>query len=694
MKFIVYTLFVISSIVVLAPGLSAQEQVDTIPWFIDLDNIVVTAQFAPTSSKAAIHPVTVIKSEVIERQGLVNLGEVLSQQLNLQVSTDPILGNGLRIQGIGGENVQIMVDGVPVIGRVDGNIDLTQIRLTDIDRIEIIDGALSTQYGNNAAGGVVNLITKRSQLERFKLKVSNQYENIGIQNHDAVLSAQLDNFYVSVGGGYYQSEFATVDSMRLFETVELADGSTVEQRQIPWNPKTQYNFNSKLLYRPHDSLSISYQQSYFDESVFIYGPVKRPAFRPYAFDQEYVTTRSDNSLHLESWIAPSLYLKSQTAFNRYDRLRHYNQRDLETDTLSPVLNEQDTTQFDSWLHRTSLSSSYAGKFNFQLGVEYLRELGSGKRIVDTTSATANSSVARNLALWASLRYQLNRKLQLQTSLRYGHNNQYDHPLLPAVHLSWSPQKDWQVKASYALGFRAPSLKERHFNFIDINHYIIGNPSLKAEYSQNARLQLSYSPKVRQNAQLELGLKLFYNKIRDRITLAEFAPLQFNYQNLENFETHGFNLTARLAGQRLQLQSGFSYTRLLNAWAGEEAVDEVQRFIPLAEVQTQLSYTIPKAEINVQATHRFIAKQQRFYLEEDELQQGFIGKNNQINLSLNRNFWQGRIQLTMGVKNLLNQSTQELIGAVGSGGAHSSGGGSVLSGFERSWFARVQWQFSR
>ncbi|HMQ59990.1 MAG TPA: TonB-dependent receptor plug domain-containing protein, partial [Flavilitoribacter sp.] len=102
---------------------SAGSAADTVTWSIDLSDIVVTAQYAPTHAGNAVHKIRVIKAEEIHRQGLNNLGEALSRQLNLRVSTDPTLGNGLKIQGIGGENVQIMIDGVPVIGRLDGNID-------------------------------------------------------------------------------------------------------------------------------------------------------------------------------------------------------------------------------------------------------------------------------------------------------------------------------------------------------------------------------------------------------------------------------------------------------------------------------------------------------------------------------------------------------------------------------------------
>ena len=77
------------------------------------------------------------------------------------------------------ENVKIMVDGIPIIGRLDGNIDLGQINLDNIERVEIIEGPMSVSYGSDALGGVINLITKKSQVKTYNLLLSQQFETKG-----------------------------------------------------------------------------------------------------------------------------------------------------------------------------------------------------------------------------------------------------------------------------------------------------------------------------------------------------------------------------------------------------------------------------------------------------------------------------------------------------------------------------------
>ena len=68
----------------------------------------------------------------------------------------------MSVQGLSGENVKILIDGVPVVGRLNGNVDLSQINLTNIERVEIVEGPLSVNYGTNALAGTINLITKKN----------------------------------------------------------------------------------------------------------------------------------------------------------------------------------------------------------------------------------------------------------------------------------------------------------------------------------------------------------------------------------------------------------------------------------------------------------------------------------------------------------------------------------------------------
>ncbi len=653
---------------------------------ITLEDVVVTAQYAPSHPSRAVHQVRVIEALDIQQQGLNNLAEVLTNQLNLRVSSDPFLGNGLRIQGIGGENVQILIDGVPVIGRVDGNIDLSQINLQNVERIELIEGAMSVQYGSNASGGVVNIITKKSQAKRFQLESQNQYEDVGILNNSLSLGWQSERIFASVRGSRFHSQFAPEDSLRLFRDVELPSGETIRQKKTPWNPKTQYGVDGTLRYFFTDSVNATYQYRFFDEVLTSFGEVRRPQFRPYAFDDHFRTRRQDHSLSLEAYIRPRFYLQSTTAYNRYGRESRTERLDFENDSTSLVDGAQDTSIFTSFLHRSTLGYLGKGKWSGQFGLEVFHETGSGGRIIDSTSSPINRATLTNYAAWLSLQYEPWNGFVFQGNLRYGYNTKYDHPLVPSFNAKLNLLPELTLTMSYALGFRAPSLKELYFNFIDINHFIVGNPELKAEQSHNAMLSLAYRTDIRQEHEFNVEAKAFLNNIRDRIVLAEFAPIQFNYQNIDQFNTRGFNLIAQYAFlNHLRLKSGFAYTFLSNPFSESFST---QRFTGLPELQNELHARIPLLETDLVVVHRYFGRQVRFFENgADELEQGFVGQYHLLNLTLSRSFWADRVFLSAGVKNLLDTRDVPINGQ-GDSGAHSSAGSAQLIGWGRTYFLRL------
>ncbi len=657
---------------------------------IDLSEVVVTAQYAPTDSRNAVHEVKVIKSKDIQQQGYTNLAEVLNRQLNFRITADPLIGNGLIIQGVGGENVQVMIDGVAVIGRVNGVVDISQINLNNVARIEVIEGAMSAQFGSNASGGVINIITNKSQVERVSLELRNQAESIGILSNNLALGLQFGKVYASINTGRFRSKFAPTDSLRVYEEFVFASGETRKSKKHPWNPKLQYSLDGMLRYKFTDSIDVRYQYRIFDEELLNYGELRRPQFKPYAFDESYNTSRQDHSLSGDIYLNSHYYLTTLTAYNTFDRVLTTEQYFFENDSSSFVASEADTSTFNAFLHRSVFSSIYDGNWDAQLGLELANETATGKRIADSTSTPINETSLANYAAWLGIRYKPTQNMTILGNLRYGSNSKYDHPLIPSLHLSWKPNRDLTIKASYAHGFRAPSLKELHFSFIDVNHYVVGNSELEAEYSKNITAGATYKLNLPADRQLSLSGKVFYTKIRNRIVLSEFAPIQYTYLNLDSYETNGFNANASIDPiDGLSIQTGIAYTRLFNELSRTTDID---KFNGITELQNELHYRIPLIETNFNISHRFFGKQARYFTNADgDITQSFLSNYNLINVNLSRNFWQNRLFVSLGIKNLLDQQSLPIVGQ--DEDQHSAGGRSQLIDFGRTAFAKVNLRFS-
>lgn len=650
-----------------------------------IDDLVVTAQYAPTHSKNAIHAVKVITAEQIRRQGQNNLTEVLSNQLNLRITTDPILGYGLRIQGIGGENVQIMIDGVPVIGRLDGNIDLSQVMLHDVERIEIIEGALSSQYGSNASGGVINLITKRTRAEKLYIESQNIIENIGIQNNFLGVGFRIKGLSGNLGGSRINYQFVPDDSLRLTQTNVLPSGQTVVSKKTPWNPKLQWGINGNLNYTTGDSFKIQYQYRQFNEELRILGEVRRPQFRPYAFDEFYTTDRIDHSLSIETYPSKWLYLSSTTAYNQFNRTKEAFRRDFndEGDVITPNPAEGDTTGFTSLLNRTILSTVFKSKLNAQVGFEFMGETGTGKRILDTLSDVTSGSRLDNIAGWLGVIYEPVNNLKMMANLRYGYNSKFNHPFVPSLNLHWRAGPRIDIRGGYAYGFRAPSIKELHFNFIDVNHNIVGNPYLDAEFSQNANVSFDGKLLMTREHKLDIHGRVFYNYIKNRIVLALYEGTQYTYQNIDFFETNGFNIGINYNfGKWVGVKTGFAYTNLHNRYY-EEGYGK--KFIASPEWRNEVNILLPYINTNLLIMQNAFSRQLRYYIGTDgAVSEGFVEGYNIINATLSRSFWKNRLFFSAGVKNLLDVQNIQVAGA--DGGAHSTFIGSQLIGWGRTYFA--------
>ena len=90
---------------------------------------------------------------------------------------------------------------MPVIGRMNGNIDISQLNLYNVDHIEVIEGPMSVIYGSNALAGVINIITKENKNTRLSAFGKGYIESVGIYNFDLGASWKKKDHVFSLSGG-------------------------------------------------------------------------------------------------------------------------------------------------------------------------------------------------------------------------------------------------------------------------------------------------------------------------------------------------------------------------------------------------------------------------------------------------------------------------------------------------------------
>ena len=125
----------------------------------ELNPVVVTGTGTHQRLKNTPAPVSVITANEIKRAGITDFQEALTRMVPSISFRPNAMGSYLMMNGLSNKHVLILVNGRKVTGDITGNIDLNQIDMTRIKRIEVLNGAASSLYGSDAIGGVINIIT-------------------------------------------------------------------------------------------------------------------------------------------------------------------------------------------------------------------------------------------------------------------------------------------------------------------------------------------------------------------------------------------------------------------------------------------------------------------------------------------------------------------------------------------------------
>lgn len=368
------------------------------------------------------------------------------------------------------------------------------------------------------------------------------------------------------------------------------------------------------------------------------------------------------------------FWQGTVGWNRFDRIKNTYRFEFDDQSQTLVDGQQDTSAATGLLARFTLASDRRDRtWNFLFGLENYAETAEGVRIVDSTAATVGKAGNNDLGVFGAAKATLfQRKLTVQGGARWTRNDLYGSALTPALWLLWQPTQPWQLRISYANGFRSPGLKELYFNFIDINHYIVGSTALKPERSDNLRAELRRNlTSGKRKIEASLTCSGFYNRVSNRIVLYEYAPAQYQYTNLEHWETTGGSLGIQFSASAwLRFRSEAVLTGFFNTYA--ENSDSLSRFNWSPDWVNDLSFFFANHRGTFTIWHKMTGRTPFFFERAGAVVQGTTDGWHLLNCSLGGSFFKGKIRLNTGVKNLLD--TRQIRTGADTGTVH---GGSDL-----------------
>ncbi len=630
----------------------------------ELQEVIVTGEVVPTPVDSSIYKIKLISADKIQRSGALNLNDLLLTEANIRMSTDLVLGSQIEMMGLSGQNVKIMVDGVPVIGRLDGNIDLSQVNVDNISQVEVVEGPMSVVYGNNALAGTINLITKQNSYHKIETQTRAYAETVGRYSGNLSLSYKAGRNNFLADGGY--EYFAGKDY----------DTST---RSMDWKPKN--------LYRVNLGHTLNYDRWKLHGKVGVYSDrlhYKGDIVEGYkVFDTYYYTNRYDASIGLNGGWNDRNHLDVVASYNEYNRSEQELYKDLRT--LEEILNDKHRTQdMNQKMLRVIQNHIFIPqKLSLQSGADISIEEMKGERI------SGGKRSIGDYALFANLRYTVAPALELQPGLRYSYNTGYNPPLVYSANAKWDLGSKLVWRGSVAAGFRAPTVKELHYVFVDSNHEIFGNSELKAESSQNFNSSLEYSASNIHQA-WKIASTFFYNDISDLITLVqEQNSSAYTYKNIDDFKSLGADLTIDYGYKGwLKLRGGYGLTGRQSSLTGLGGNAGYQL---THDVFATMKITEQHSRITLNADYKYNGSLPFFYTDENDqqLKEGKQAAYQTLNASFSRSFFSYQLQVVLGAKNLFDVTTVE---RKGSGGSSHGGGSGVPISYGRSFFISLNYKF--
>ena len=407
----------------------------------ELNPVVVTGTGTHQRLKNTPSPVSVITANEIKRAGITDFQQALTMMVPSLSFRPNAMGSYLMMNGLSNKHVLILVNGRKVTGDITGNIDLNQIDMTRIKRIEVLNGAASSLYGSDAIGGVINIITNEPKdVVAFSSNSSYTRKNQFSQGLNLDIAQGKIGSYTSYKYDHsdgWQNSRLTEDGEDIIETIApLSLGYSSN------------NFSQKFTYDATEQLSFYANGGYYNRGL------ERPV------EREDITGGSKYNTTYEgyNWGAGAKYKLSKRNVIQFDYSgNNYASRYKYLIENSGYLPGQYALTKLQKFHDAELKGIFGFTTNSTtvFGVDYRREvLRRPDSDLDKSVYTASAYGQHEVKLWNHLTGVV--------GVRYDHHEQTGGRFTPKVAAMYNIG-NFNVRATYAAGFRAPGIDELYYH---------------------------------------------------------------------------------------------------------------------------------------------------------------------------------------------------------------------------------------
>lgn len=521
----------------------------------DLDEVIITATRTLRQLSSLPLPAQLIAKKELRETSRTRLNTILNEQTGLITVQNFIGGEGIQMQGLDSEYTLILIDGVPLIGRTAGTLDLSRLSVGNIKQIEIVKGASSSLYGSEALGGVINIITDKSNENGVHGNLMHRYGTFN--EHETNLNLDYKKEKITLGA------FINRSSSDGYDLNNAVNVSTLD-------PYFNYTFNSKLSYDITENTNLFASTRYFTQNA------------------DYIPTDTETGKsEVREWNA---HLKANHKYNEKwsSYFEFYASRYFAEDYLNNVA---DNTLFSESFYkevliRPEIRATYKvndkSSFIGGLGLDY-----------ETLNRADFNTAPKFTSPFVYLQYDTNPNEDINIILgaRFDGHNEYNSQFSPKAAFRYQITDKLAAKGSVGYGFKAPDFRQLYFDLEGIAGYtilgynvvttriaeMIDNGEIESvddivyplsnfEDKLNPENSISYNLGVTYNpiSALKLEINFFRNDIKDLIDNRLVANKTngsgvYSYQNIKKAFTQGFEFnTSWRINNALKVAGGYQF----------------------------------------------------------------------------------------------------------------------------------------
>lgn len=670
-----------------------------------LSEVVVTGQLRPQSIKKSVFEVKVITKKDIENRAGNNLADLLSQVLNIDVFQNASNGKSdINVLGLDGKYFKVLIDNIPIINEegFGNSTDLTLINLDDVERIELVQGAMGVQYGANALSGVLNIITKKKTKNSWEIRTFLQEETVGSEyelfnqgRHIQSLNIGhqiTDKNYINLS--FNRNDFRGYLGDLQGQYYDVDD----RLRGHRWLPKNQ-NFVKLLLSHKGKKVSAFYKFDYLNENIFRYDSIVRTNFipatltsNPSSLDERFNNQRFLHHLNVTGNLGAIPYNVS-VSYQKQEKSRESYTYFIREDRKDNI-EEGTFLSKEVWFSRGTFSNIInTDKVVVQGGFEITNENGFGSPFGVTIASgqTGVSNTLTNIDLFTSAEIDFTKNFSIKPGVRASFTNLFGNQLYYSLSARQLFKNNWEARAVLGYGTRTPNFDELYTYFVDVNHDVRGNENLAPEEGLSAFLHIKKQSNLSDGFSMNNKLTLSYIDVRDRIELITVneAPLQFQYNNIDEFSSLGIALENDFYYRNIKLNVGASYfgnSRILD-YTTQQTSNAQNNF----QLNSNISYTIPNWNTSITAYYKHIGKTNRFVQVGGVFESQNISPYSWMDATINKSFSNKKVVATIGVRNLFDVT--EINTNDVNGGTHSGTNNSLILGYGRSYFVKLAYNIN-